>query len=87
MLREHQDKTNRRQPRELAGERLPMPSIAYRVGDATQPVGDGPKILVHVCNDIGAWGRGFVVALSRRWANLNGTIAPGIAAKTICHSS
>ena len=41
--------------------------IAYAVGDATAPKSDGPKIIVHVCNDIGAWGRGFVVALSRRW--------------------
>jgi O-acetyl-ADP-ribose deacetylase (regulator of RNase III) len=42
-------------------------SINYVIGDATQPVGDGPKIIVHVCNDIGGWGRGFVVALSKRW--------------------
>ncbi|PTA67237.1 Appr-1-p processing protein [Deinococcus arcticus] len=35
--------------------------------DATQPQGDGPKLLVHVCNDIGAWGRGFVLALSQRF--------------------
>ena len=42
-------------------------SIAYVVGDATVPKGDGPKIVVHVCNDVGGWGRGFVVALSRRW--------------------
>jgi O-acetyl-ADP-ribose deacetylase (regulator of RNase III) len=26
------------------------------------------KIVAHVCNDIGAWGKGFVVAVSRRWA-------------------
>lgn len=42
-------------------------SINYIVGDATAPIGDGPKIIVHVCNDIGSWGRGFVVALSKRW--------------------
>ena len=42
-------------------------SIDYIVGDATQPVGAGPKIIVHVCNDIGGWGRGFVVAISKRW--------------------
>ncbi len=41
--------------------------IHYVVGDATSPVVDGPKIIVHVCNDIGGWGRGFVMALSRRW--------------------
>jgi O-acetyl-ADP-ribose deacetylase (regulator of RNase III) len=42
-------------------------SINYIIGDATQPFGEGPKIIVHVCNDIGGWGRGFVVALSKRW--------------------
>ena len=41
--------------------------INYVVGDATQPVGEGPKLIVHVCNDAGAWGRGFVLALSKRW--------------------
>lgn len=42
--------------------------IHYVIGDATQPVGDGRKTIVHVCNDIGGWGRGFVVALSKRWS-------------------
>ena len=42
--------------------------IAYVVGDATQPEGSGPRVIVHLCNDIGGWGRGFVLALSRRWA-------------------
>jgi O-acetyl-ADP-ribose deacetylase (regulator of RNase III) len=41
--------------------------IHYLTGDATQPQGDGPKVIVHVCNDVGGWGAGFVVALSRRW--------------------
>jgi O-acetyl-ADP-ribose deacetylase (regulator of RNase III) len=41
--------------------------INYILGDATQPVGDGPRIIAHVCNDIGGWGRGFVVAISKRW--------------------
>ncbi len=41
--------------------------VEYRVGDATLPVGDGAKIIVHVCNDIGGWGAGFVLAVSRRW--------------------
>ena len=36
-------------------------------GDATQPQGEGTKILVHVCNDLGKWGKGFVLAVSRRW--------------------
>jgi O-acetyl-ADP-ribose deacetylase (regulator of RNase III) len=42
-------------------------SINFIIGDATKPVGEGTKIIVHVCNDIGGWGRGFVVALSKRW--------------------
>lgn len=44
-----------------------MTSIAYVTGDATNPQGDGPKIICHICNDRGVWGKGFVLALSRRW--------------------
>lgn len=36
-------------------------------GDATDPQGEGEKIIAHVCNDVGGWGRGFVLAVSRRW--------------------
>jgi O-acetyl-ADP-ribose deacetylase (regulator of RNase III) len=36
-------------------------------GDATAPQGEGNKIIAHVCNDLGGWGKGFVVAISRRW--------------------
>ncbi len=42
-------------------------SITYLKGDATQPLGDGHRIIAHVCNNVGGWGRGFVVALSKRW--------------------
>ncbi|MEV5596486.1 macro domain-containing protein [Streptomyces sp. NPDC052496] len=41
--------------------------IAYVQGDATAPRGKGPKVIAHVCNDLGGWGKGFVLALSRRW--------------------
>ncbi len=41
--------------------------ITYLTGDATKPVGDGNKIIAHVCNDVGAWGAGFVLAVSARW--------------------
>ena len=45
-----------------------MPSaIEYRRGDATVKAGAGPWIIAHVCNDIGKWGKGFVLAISRRW--------------------
>jgi hypothetical protein len=36
-------------------------------GDATKPEGSGTKLISHVCNDVGAWGAGFVVALSKKW--------------------
>jgi O-acetyl-ADP-ribose deacetylase (regulator of RNase III) len=41
--------------------------LDYVIGDATDPIGDGNKIIIHICNDIGAWGAGFVMALSKRW--------------------
>lgn len=46
-----------------------MKSIKYIKGDATKPVGKGLKLIIHCCNDLvpGAWGSGFVVALSNRW--------------------
>ncbi len=42
-------------------------AIKYTKGDATHPQGTGNKIIAHICNDIGGWGRGFVVAVSKRW--------------------
>ena len=41
--------------------------ITYTKGDATRPAAAGNKIIVHICNDIGAWGKGFVMAISKRW--------------------
>ena len=41
--------------------------IKYIKGDATKPVGEGLKFIIHCCNDIGAWGAGFVLALSKKW--------------------
>lgn len=41
--------------------------ISYLKGDATNPVIPGNKIIAHICNDIGAWGKGFVLAVSKRW--------------------
>jgi O-acetyl-ADP-ribose deacetylase (regulator of RNase III) len=41
--------------------------IQYIKGDATQPQGNDNKIIVHVCNDMGGWGKGFVLAISKRW--------------------
>lgn len=44
-----------------------MKDIEYIKGDATSPQGSENKIIVHVCNDIGGWGKGFVMAISKRW--------------------
>jgi O-acetyl-ADP-ribose deacetylase (regulator of RNase III) len=42
-------------------------AITYIRGDATDPVGEGNKIIVHVCNDRGHWGAGFTGAIDYRW--------------------
>jgi O-acetyl-ADP-ribose deacetylase (regulator of RNase III) len=42
-------------------------NIRYIKGDATNPIGDGRKYIIHCCNDCGKWGAGFVLALSRKW--------------------
>lgn len=41
--------------------------IHYLIGDATHPVDTGADIhvIAHCCNDIGAWGAGFVLALNK----------------------
>lgn len=44
-----------------------FPPIAFIRGDATHPEGEGLKVILHVCNDVKAWGAGFVMALSKRW--------------------
>jgi O-acetyl-ADP-ribose deacetylase (regulator of RNase III) len=44
--------------------------INYTKGDATNPIGNGTKIICHICNDIGAWGAGFVIAVSNRWPHV-----------------
>lgn len=42
-------------------------SITYLKGDATSPQAPGPKVIAHICNDLGKWGKGFVLAISKRW--------------------
>ena len=44
-----------------------MKNIIYLKGDATSPQAGGIKIIAHICNDIGGWGKGFVLAISKRW--------------------
>jgi O-acetyl-ADP-ribose deacetylase (regulator of RNase III) len=45
-----------------------MATIKYIKGDATQPQASGYKVIAHVCNDLGRWGKGFVLAVSKRWS-------------------
>jgi O-acetyl-ADP-ribose deacetylase (regulator of RNase III) len=46
-----------------------MPSlrkIRYVRGDATHPeTEDGVRVIVHICNDAGGWGSGFVLAVDK----------------------
>ena len=45
-----------------------MIEIKYLRGDATNPIEvDGNKIIIHIVNSKGRWGRGFVLALSKNW--------------------
>ncbi len=42
--------------------------IYYLKGDATEPqVADGDRFLIHICNSCGGWGKGFVLAISKKW--------------------
>jgi O-acetyl-ADP-ribose deacetylase (regulator of RNase III) len=44
-----------------------MTPIFYIKGSALEPIGSGMKYIVHCCNDIGAWGSGFVLAINKKW--------------------
>lgn len=44
-----------------------MKTISYLNGDATNPQAEGNKIIAHICNDLGGWGKGFVLAISKKW--------------------
>lgn len=44
-----------------------MAQLHVLKGDATNPQGAGTKIIAHICNDQGSWGKGFVAAVSHRW--------------------
>lgn len=41
-------------------------TITYLIGDATAPR-KTPALIIHICNDIGAWGSGFVVPLGKKF--------------------
>ena len=43
-------------------------NIKYHKGDLFNMLPDHHGVVIpHVCNNMGGWGRGFVVALSKRW--------------------
>ena len=42
-------------------------TIRSVIGDATRPSTEKNAIIAHVVNTVGAWGSGFVIAVSKRW--------------------
>jgi O-acetyl-ADP-ribose deacetylase (regulator of RNase III) len=69
---EHLDYRSRfKQPRlparELSWDGVKMMAIQYLNGDASSPQVKGNKVIAHICNDLGGWGKGFVLAVSRHW--------------------
>jgi hypothetical protein len=54
-----------------------MSGITYIKGDATCPQAKGVKIICPVCNDVGGWGNGFVLVITRRWSSQRQSIAAG----------
>ena len=50
------------------GSTAPESRLHYVTGDATTvSQGRGFKVIAHVCNDLGRWGKGFVMAISAKW--------------------
>lgn len=41
--------------------------LNYIIGDATNPQVSGNVIITHICNDVGKWGNGFVLAVQEKW--------------------
>lgn len=48
-------------------KQIELMPINFIKGDATNPNVNGTKIIVHICNDVGGWGKGFVMAISKKW--------------------
>lgn len=57
--------------------------VNYMKGGATKPNGNGNKIIVHGCNDVSGWGKGFVMAISKKWNSQKKISVPGIKARKI----
>lgn len=41
--------------------------IEYKTGNVLDHKATKPTILIHICNDRGGWGSGFVVPLAKKW--------------------
>jgi len=41
--------------------------IKYIKGNALEPIGEGKKIIIHICNNENKWGAGFVLAITKKW--------------------
>jgi len=52
--------------------------IKYIKGNATNPAGEGNKLIVHICNDTGGWGKrvcnGNFKALERTRTKIPGVV-------------
>merc|ERR1712187_970172 len=50
-------------------------SLHYVNGDASKAQqGKGKKVIAHVCNDMGRWGKGFVMAITDTWGKQPGKL-------------
>lgn len=47
--------------------------LRYITGNAVKPEGDGKKLILHVVNDEGKWGSGFVLALNKEFGTADGS--------------
>lgn len=61
MKRSHED--NPSVVKDLSSPKA-LSRIQYNVGSALEFIDDTPTVVMHVCNDVGIWGRGFVTAVS-----------------------
>jgi hypothetical protein len=42
-------------------------TLTYTEGNVLEPIGDGIKVIPHICNNINKWGSGFTYSLSKKW--------------------
>jgi len=47
-----------------------MATFHYIEGDATEPVTKDNRIIVHCCNDIGAFGAGVALEIAKKWPHV-----------------